>query len=113
MKPEGFEKPERSAKPEGYEYQSDFARLYHAEGLAEGRALGIELGRVEGLAEGEQRGRATLVLRLLSKRFGHLTSKTERRLLTASISELEAIAERALVVSNLQDALGWKRRWTA
>jgi hypothetical protein len=68
-----------------YEYQSDFARHY--------------------VAEGEIKGRAALILRLLTLRFGPLGSEVEARIQHASISELEAIGERLLNARTLQDAL--------
>jgi Essential protein Yae1, N terminal len=42
----------------GYEYQSDFAKLYVAEGRAEGRVEGLTEGLTKGLTEGFTRGLA-------------------------------------------------------
>jgi predicted transposase YdaD len=39
------------AMMKGYEYQSDFARKYVAQGRTEGRAEGLAEGRTEGRAE--------------------------------------------------------------
>src|SRR5262249_47668645 len=58
-----------------YEYQSDFARQY----IAQGRT------------EGEVQGRAAFLLRLLMSRFGPLDSEVEARIWHASIVELETI----------------------
>ncbi len=41
----------------GYEYQSDFAKLYVAEGRAKGREEGLIDGLIKGLTEGLSRGR--------------------------------------------------------
>jgi hypothetical protein len=73
-----------------YEYQSDFARKYVAE------------GRMAGQAE----GRAQLVLRQLSVRFGTLSEDVKSRLSTSTVSELDAIGERLLTAKTLQEALG-------
>jgi hypothetical protein len=85
-----------------YEYQSDFARRYHSQGIAEGRAQGF----TEGEQTGEQRGRAALVIRQLGMRFGPLASEVRDGIITAPISELDAIAERLLTAPTLQEALG-------
>jgi hypothetical protein len=77
-----------------YQYQSEFARRYHSQGIAEGHS------------QGEQTGRAALVIRLLEKRFGSLTSEVQNRIITSTIAELDAIAERLLTASTLQQALG-------
>jgi hypothetical protein len=78
-------------------YQSDFARRYVAQGRAEGLA--------EGLAEGVAHGRS-MIIRLLTVRFGTTDSTLEGRIRHASVEELDAIAERLLSASTLQEALG-------
>jgi flagellar biosynthesis/type III secretory pathway protein FliH len=80
-----------------YEYQSDFARQYIAQGRAEGEA--------QGRAEGEAHGRAALVIRQLTSRFGPIGSLAEARIRRASIAELEDIGDRLLTARTLQDAL--------
>ena len=72
--------------PAKYEYQSDFAKRYVAQ------------GRVE--------GRAALIIRQLGLRFGPLTEDAQARLTAASIAELDAIGERLLTAQTLRDALG-------
>ena len=69
-----------------YEYQSDFARQYVAQGVAQGRA--------------------ELVARQLTLRFGALTQADQARIAGASIDELDAIGERLLTARTLQEALG-------
>jgi hypothetical protein len=69
-----------------YEYQSDFAKRYIAQGRAD--------GRVE------------VIARLLTVRFGPLTSEVEERIRAASISDLDAMTELLLVARSLQEALG-------
>ena len=72
--------------PAKYEYQSEFARRYIALGQADGRAK--------------------LVVRLLTLRFGALSSESQARILAASIDELDAIGERLLTAQTLHEALG-------
>lgn len=84
--------------PAKYEYQSDFAKRYVAQGRLEGRLEGCERGRAE--------GRVALLNRLLALRFGPLTQDVEARIAAASITELDAIGERLLTAQTLQEALG-------
>jgi hypothetical protein len=77
-----------------YDYQSDFARRYVAQGREEGRA------------EGELRGRADLLVRQLTVRFGPLSADAHSRIARASIAELDAMGERLLTARTLQEALG-------
>jgi len=65
-----------------YEYQSDFARHY------------IALGR------------AAMITKQLTLRFGPLTPEVEARIAAASIAELDGIGERLLAAQTLHDALG-------
>jgi hypothetical protein len=76
--------------PDKYEYQSEWARSWFAHGKEEGQA----------------EGRAGLISRLLTMRFGPLTAEVETQIRSASISELDAIGERLLTVPTLQEALG-------
>jgi hypothetical protein len=73
-----------------YEYQSDFARRYVAQGVEQGEAT----------------GRAAVILRLLSARFGELGAEAQSSIREASISDLDAIAERLLVAGSVREALG-------
>lgn len=68
--------------PAKYEYQSDFARRYVAE------------------------GRAALVIRQLTLRFGPLAEGVEARIAQASIEQLDAIGERLLSAQTLDEAIG-------
>lgn len=77
-----------------YQYQSQFARRYHSQGLK----------------DGEQRGRAALVIKQLGLRFGALTPETQNEITKAPISELEVIAERLLTAPTLHEALGLVRQ---
>ena len=69
-----------------YEYQSDFARHYIAVGRAEGRAA--------------------MITKQLTLRFGPLTPEVEARIAEASIAELDGIGERLLTAQTLHEALG-------
>jgi hypothetical protein len=73
----------------GYEYQSDFARRYVAQGKAEGRL----------------EGRVELTLQLLALRFGLLPEAAQTRVRSAQDAQLNAVAERLLTAQTLEQAL--------
>jgi hypothetical protein len=81
----------------GFEYQSDFARKYVAQGRAEGKA--------EGKAEGRAEGRAEIVLKLLERRFGPLASDIRGRLHSATAPQLDSVAEELLTAPTLDIAI--------
>jgi hypothetical protein len=77
----------------GFEYQSDFARKYVAQGRAEGKA------------EGRAEGRAEIVLKLLERRFGPLASDIRGRLHNATATQLDTVAEQLLTAPTLAIAI--------
>jgi hypothetical protein len=81
------------AMMKGYEYQSDFAKKYVAQGRQEGRQ------------EGRKEGELNLLLRLLRTRFGELPAATVARLEAADIAELEQWGERVLSARTLAEVL--------
>jgi hypothetical protein len=80
--------------PAKYEYQSEFAKRYVAQGKAEGQA------------EGELRGQAAILIKLLARKFGPLATETTDRLQQASAEQLDRWAERLLDATSLDDLLG-------
>ena len=86
--------------PAKYQYQSEFARRYVAQGEAK--------GLTKGLAKGQAQGRAELVIRLLTLRFGALSNELRAGILKASIDELDAIGERLLTAESVHEALSAK-----
>jgi predicted transposase YdaD len=74
----------------GYEYQSEFARRYVAEGKAEGR----------------MEGRVELALKLLASRFGRLSDEAQTRVRSAQDGQLDTVLERMLTAQTLEEALG-------
>lgn len=82
----------QSMDPAKYEYQSDFARRYVAQGQA------------EGLAEGRA-ALSSLIAKQLTSRFGVLPEDVRARIAAASLRELETIGERLLSAKTLSEAL--------
>lgn len=72
-----------------YEYQSDFARRYVAEGEA----------------KGEAKGKVELLMKLLSRRFGALPDEAVARVQTATSAEIDGFAERLLTAATLDEIL--------
>jgi hypothetical protein len=68
-----------------YEYQSEFAKKYFAQGVAQGRA--------------------SVILRQLAYRFGPLNDDVRHRIEKASFDELTSIGERLLTAQTLQQTL--------
>jgi hypothetical protein len=56
--------------------------------------------------QGEGRGRAEVVIKQLSLRFGPLPDDAIHRIQSASIAEFDALAERVLSAKSLEEALG-------
>lgn len=79
----------QSMDPEKYEYQSEFAKRY--------------------VAQGKLEGRADMVIRQLTLRFGPLNKDVLTRISEASIEELDAIGERLLKARSLPEALNKSR----
>ena len=58
-------------------------------------------GRLEGKLEGKLEGEATVLARLLGKRFGTLSDETRARLTQATTDQLELWADRVLDAPSL------------
>jgi hypothetical protein len=74
----------------GFEYQSDFARRYVAQGKAEGKA---------------ERG-MEIILKLLASRFGPLTEVVHARIRCADNAQIDTMADRMLTAQTLEEVLG-------
>ena len=65
--------------------------------------MGLERGMEQGLQQGLQQGAATVLRRLLTRRFGPLPAWAEERLAQASPQELERWADRVLEAQQLDE----------
>ncbi|MGI0491506.1 Rpn family recombination-promoting nuclease/putative transposase [Alkalinema pantanalense CENA528] len=77
------------------------------EGREEGIQTGLQTGRQEGLQTGRQEECRSLVLRLLTRRFGTLPEGISATLETRSLSNLEALAEALLDFTTIADLQTW------
>jgi predicted transposase YdaD len=69
--------------------------------------LGIEQGMQRGIEQGMQREGANLVLRLLNRRLGQVTSSVEKQIRQLSVEQLEDLGEALLDFENEADLLHW------
>ncbi|MDD1449493.1 DUF4351 domain-containing protein, partial [Dolichospermum sp. ST_sed8] len=77
------------------------------EGIQKGRQEGIQAGRQEGIQKGRQNEAKTLLLRLLSKRFGKLTDRQTFLISSLDVEELEELGEAFLDFTSLDDLDNW------
>jgi predicted transposase/invertase (TIGR01784 family) len=61
----------------------------------------------EGKQEGEQKGEVSLILRLLTRRFGEIQLPIKQQIQSLSISQLELLGESLLDFSELQDLVNY------
>ncbi len=64
---------------------------------------GIKKGLQQGRQEGRQEGGADVILRLLTRRFGALSPRTQKKIRHLSIAQLEELSEALLDFSSLKD----------
>jgi predicted transposase/invertase (TIGR01784 family) len=78
-----------------------------AEAEARGEAKGEARGEARGLEEGRQAGERSLVLKLLTRRIGVVSSDLETAINRFSLSQLEALGEALLDFSSPDDLDQW------
>ncbi|HEX2570633.1 MAG TPA: hypothetical protein VH877_13840 [Polyangia bacterium] len=89
-----------------YEYKSDFARTYFAEGEAKGRAEGEAKGRAEGEAKGRAEGEVRALLALLTARGIAVDPSTRDRILGCTdLEQLERWIVRAATAMSVHEVL--------
>jgi len=77
------------------------------QGIQQGKAEGMQEGIQQGKAEGMQEEGASLVLRLLRKRFGSVPLDLEQRIQGLSVSQLEDLGEALLDFEAPEDLVDW------
>ena len=75
--------------------------------LQRGLQQGLEQGLEQGLQQGLQQGEATLILRLLNRRFGEVDSELQERIRGLSIPQLEELSETLLDFEAVTDLVAW------
>lgn len=77
-------------------------RVYR-EAMAEGEVLGLERGKVEGRTEGKAEGERALVLKLLNRRLGRISTKLQKRVDDLSLEKVELLGEALLDFTGVVD----------
>jgi hypothetical protein len=89
-----------------YEYQSEFARKYVAQGREEGRREGREEGREEGRQEGRHEGERAALFEVLDARGLDVDAETRQQILACTdLSQLKVWLRRAVTVESTQELL--------
>ena len=78
------------------------ARVYQ-EAFAEGEARGEARGEAKGEAKGEQ----ALVLRLLNRRVGNISSEMQAKIRALPLTRLEELGEALLDFAQIEDLMTW------
>jgi predicted transposase/invertase (TIGR01784 family) len=72
-----------------------------------GMQQGLQQGLQQGIQQGIQEGEVTLILRLLSKKFGEVPSQLKMQIEKLSLEQLEGLTEMLLDFASLDDLVGW------
>ena len=90
-----------------YEYQSDFARKYFAQGREEGREEGHEEGLQEGQVRGRQEGEAEALLEVLDARGLDVDAQARQRILSCpDLAVLKSWLRKAVGVQTVEELFG-------
>ena len=76
-------------------------------GLSEGRLAGTLEGKIEGKIEGRQEEAIAIVMRLLNRRCGALSSSLENQVRSLSVNQLEVLGEALLDFQGIRDLEIW------
>ena len=76
-------------------------------GMEEGIRRGIRQGIRQGIEQGIEQGKLRLIVRLLERRFGLLSSENPTRIAQLSASQLENLGEALLDFTTLSDLTTW------
>jgi flagellar biosynthesis/type III secretory pathway protein FliH len=77
------------------------------QGIQEGREQGIQEGREQGIQEGQELSLKSLVLKLLTRRFGELSRSLQSQLNQLSLERLEHLSETLLDLQTIADLEAW------
>lgn len=94
----------------GLKFDKNLIRRFLREELMRESVIYQEIqqeAKQQGRQEGRQEGEATLVLRLLTRRFGQLTPETQLQIQQLTVAQLEELGEAMLDFSSVQDLTDW------
>jgi len=76
-------------------------------GITQGEQRGLQQGLLQGLQQGEQLGTASVLIRLLSRRFATIAPTVEEKIRSLSISQLEELTEAQFDFTTSEDLIAW------
>jgi predicted transposase YdaD len=85
----------------------------HDEGYDEGYDEGHDEGYEEGHDEGREQEARSLILRLLSRRFGEIPPQAQTQIEQLNLEQMESLAEALLDFSAIADLLSWLKQQQA
>ncbi|HAC65256.1 MAG TPA: hypothetical protein DCF68_17450 [Cyanothece sp. UBA12306] len=72
-----------------------------------GEAKGIQIGTAKGIQQGVQQGEVKLVIRLLQRQIGEITTEFEEKIRELSVEQLESLGEALLDFKTQSDLINW------
>lgn len=90
----------------GINYSEELIAMYLQEDILKESVIYKKIIN-EGIQQGEQRGESSLIIRILSRRFGTVERALQERIRQLSVPQLEALGESLLDFSSLSDLLSW------
>lgn len=87
---------------EGNVFLQDAYRKGQHFGEEKGLKNGLEKGLTQGLKKGLKEGEATVLIRLLEKRFGQLEQMTKQRIMEASLEQLESWTDKIFDLQTIE-----------
>nr|WP_293108708.1 DUF4351 domain-containing protein [Okeania sp. SIO2F4] len=67
----------------------------------------MQIGLERGLEEGEQKGEATVIIILITHRFGNISEEIEAKIRSLSLSQLNELAIAQLDFTSVDDVMNW------
>ena len=90
----------------GINYSEELIAMYLQEDILKESVIYKKIIN-EGIQQGEQQGEASLIIRIISRRFGTVEGALQERIRQLSVPQLEALGESLLDFSSLRDLLSW------
>ena len=90
-------------------YITSVERLAKEEGREAGREEGLEEGRQEGREQGREQGSVTLLLRMLTRLFGHLPDEIVNQIQQLRLDSSQRLGEALFDFRSLDDLSQWLR----
>lgn len=81
--------------------------VIYQEIFQEGEQKGLREGEEKGRQEGRQEGERSLILRLLTRRFGEMSAEAQAQIHHLSLPQLEALGEALLDFATIADLTNW------